>query len=46
MVETVKHHKHASADEVVTAIANLTDEFADGAPFRDDRTAIVIKRTG
>ncbi len=34
-----------SAAELVRVIAELTEQFADGAEFRDDRTAIVIKRT-
>lgn len=44
-VAEVKKHLEKTASEIVAAIAQLSEEFADGTPFRDDRTAIVIKRT-
>jgi phosphoserine phosphatase len=45
LLDAVRDTRGSGADEVVRAIAALTEQFADGAPFRDDRTAIVIKRT-
>lgn len=44
VAEVTKHHDKTAA-EIVAVIAQLSEEFADGVPFRDDRTAIVIKRT-
>ncbi|MBN2582621.1 MAG: SpoIIE family protein phosphatase [Planctomycetes bacterium] len=44
-VAEVQRHRDRSAAEIVEAIARMTEDFAAGEPFRDDRTAIVIKRT-
>ena len=44
-VAEVRKHHDGTASEIVAVIAQLSEDFADGAPFRDDRTAIVIKRT-
>jgi len=44
-VSEVRKHHEKTASEIVAAIAQLSEDFADGTPFRDDRTAIVIKRT-
>jgi serine phosphatase RsbU (regulator of sigma subunit) len=46
LLAAVKDHLTAPAAEVAAAIARLTEQFADGTAFLDDRTAIVIKRTG
>jgi len=45
LIAAVKERLDRPAAEVVQAIARLTEEFAAGEPFLDDRTAIVIKRT-
>jgi phosphoserine phosphatase RsbU/P len=44
LLEAVKGSMDTSAAEMVQAIAQLTEGFAAGSPFLDDRTAIVIKR--
>lgn len=44
-VAAVAAHRHDTAAEIVAVIAALTEEFAAGEPFRDDRTAIVLRRT-
>lgn len=45
LIEVVTQHLDRSAAEITAAIAELTETFAAGSPFLDDRTAIVIKRT-
>lgn len=44
MLDVVRQNLDQSAEAIVRAIAALTERFADGQPFADDRTAIVIKR--
>jgi len=44
-VAEMRRHRDRPASEMAAAIARMTEEFAAGEPFRDDRTAIVIKRT-
>ncbi len=44
-VAEVKNHRDKTASEIIAAIAQLSEDFSEGTPFRDDRTAIVIKRT-
>jgi phosphoserine phosphatase RsbU/P len=45
LMEAVRSNRRRSAEEIVRAVAALTDSFAAGEPFRDDRTAIIMKRT-
>ncbi len=45
LMKTIGEHSEACAAEIVRAIATLTEQFADGEPFRDDRTAIILRRT-
>ena len=46
LLAAVEQSRELSAAEILRTISELTIEFADGADFLDDRTAIVIKRIG
>ena len=45
LMEVVQQHRAAPAAEIIRAVALLTEQFADGEPFHDDRTAIILRRT-
>jgi phosphoserine phosphatase len=44
VLEVVGANRGASAGEILAALRKATLEFADGRPFDDDQTAIIIKR--
>ena len=45
-VELIVAHHEQSPQQILSALRSAVDAFARGAPAADDRTAIIIKRTG
>jgi phosphoserine phosphatase len=45
LIELVVEHRRRSAAEILDAVREDVDAFADGQPADDDRTAIIIRRT-
>jgi len=45
VVETVRSHRNGSAEALIGAIRTLTESVCSCDRFRDDRTAVVIRRT-
>jgi serine phosphatase RsbU (regulator of sigma subunit) len=43
-VEVLVRHHRRSPSEILTALREAVDDFAEGRPADDDRTAIIIKR--
>lgn len=44
LMDVVREHSRQSAADILRAIISLTERFAAGEPFRDDRTAIIVRR--
>ena len=46
VIEILRRHRRAGADETLAALRAAVREFTGDAPLDDDRTAVIIKRTG
>ena len=46
LVAVCREHRAAAGDELVAAIVGAVAGFAAGTPFGDDRTLLVLRRTG
>ncbi|HEX2251743.1 MAG TPA: PP2C family protein-serine/threonine phosphatase [Thermoanaerobaculia bacterium] len=46
LVATCREHRHLPASELVDAVFADLDRFTDGRPPSDDRTLLVVRRTG
>ena len=46
VAEVVRRHAEGSAEDIRAALVAAVEDFAEGRPVGDDRTAIVLKRVG
>ena len=44
--ELLRQHRRAGAKEILAAVRAALREFTGDAPLDDDRTAVIVKRTG
>ncbi len=44
--ELLRQHRRAGAAEILAALRAALREFTGDAPLDDDRTAVIVKRTG
>jgi serine phosphatase RsbU (regulator of sigma subunit) len=41
-----RSHRDQTPDEIAAAVTEATDAFTEGAPYADDRTLVIVHRTG
>ncbi len=46
IAELLRIHRAASAAEILAALRAAVEDFTGGAPLDDDRTAVIVKRSG
>ncbi len=46
LMEGLRQHRHLPAAELLVRLFQEVERFSRGSPYRDDRTLVVIKRTG